>query len=77
MPRLTPQSWKALDCVLTRLGYTFVRQRGSHRMYFGGELKRPVVLPVYSEVGLEIIKNILDTVGISREKFLSLLDDCK
>ncbi|MBQ9453018.1 MAG: type II toxin-antitoxin system HicA family toxin [Desulfovibrio sp.] len=77
MPRLTPLPWKTIECVLSLLGYSFVRQKGSHRIYYGGNLERPIVLPAYPEVGVPIIKNILDTANISRDKFLSLLKNCK
>lgn len=77
MPRLTPLPWRTLDCILALLGYRFMRQRGSHRIYYGNELERPIVLPAYQGVGVPIIKNIIDTAGITRERFFDLLKECK
>ena len=77
MPRLTPLPWRTIDCILALLGYRFIRQRGSHRIYYGDGLERPIVLPTYQEVGVPIIRNIIDTASITREQFLELLKECK
>lgn len=38
--------------------------------------KRAVVIPEYSEVDVEIIKNNMRTVGMTREQYFELLDRC-
>jgi hypothetical protein len=41
--------------------------------YFGPGAKRAVVIPEYGEIDIEIIKNNMRTVGMSREQYLDLL----
>lgn len=71
MPRLTPLPWKTLECI-----FTFERQKGSHRSYVKLGILRPVILPTYKEVGVEIIKRNLRTAGMTRERFFELLENC-
>jgi len=35
-----------------------------------------VVIPVYTEVDVEIIKRNMRTAGMSRERYFELLDQC-
>jgi hypothetical protein len=35
---------------------------------------RPLIVPRYEEVGLDIIHKLIRTAGITREAFLSLLE---
>jgi hypothetical protein len=37
---------------------------------------RPVVIPVYREIDVQIIKSNMRTAGMSREKYFELLDKC-
>ena len=73
MPRLTPIHWRRLEKVFELVGFTFVRQEGSHRSYTRPGTPRPVVIPAYDEVPVGIIKNNLKTAGISRDEYLRLL----
>ena len=77
MPRLTPLPWQTIETILLHLGYHFIRQRGSHKIYYGGNLERPIVLPAYQEVGVSIIKNIIDIANISRDEFITLAKKAK
>lgn len=57
MSRITPVSWRRLRCVFQRDGFVFVKRTdGSH---WNGEkrgIKRPIVIPEYDEIGLDIIR---------------------
>ena len=75
MPRLTPLHWKKLVCAFKKLGYEQVRQEGSHIM-LKIKGKRPLVIPAYDSVGLDIITRLINTTGIDREKFFELLKGC-
>ena len=75
MPRLTPLPWRTLEKVFLAVGFTFARQVGSHRTYTKPGTSRPVVIPTYDEVPVSIIRNNLRTAGLSREKFLEILDN--
>lgn len=76
MPRLTPQHWRVLECVFLRAGFTFCRQASSHRVYEKDGVLRPVIIPEYDEINVEIIRGLLRTAGLSRSAYFSLLDEC-
>lgn len=37
---------------------------------------RPLIIPKYDEVGLDIVLTLIRTAGITREAFLDLLEGC-
>ncbi|MBZ5671152.1 MAG: type II toxin-antitoxin system HicA family toxin [Acidobacteriia bacterium] len=76
MPRLTPLSWEKIVCVFGKLGYRKAGQKGSHVKLEKAGTARPLIVPRYNEVGIDIIHNLIRTAAISREAFLALLDRC-
>lgn len=70
MPRLTPLSWKQLEKIFQSFGFVFVRQTASHRVYEKEGILRPLIIPAYDQVSVEIISGLIRTAGISREDFL-------
>ncbi len=54
-------------------GFRFDRQERDHRIYTKAGVKRPLVIPLYREVPVFIIKNLLRTSGMSRERYFELL----
>ena len=76
MPRLTPLSWERIVCVFGKLGYRMAGQKGSHVKLEKAGTARPLIVPRYNEVGIDIIHNLIRTAAISREAFLALLDRC-
>lgn len=73
MPRLTPVHWKELERIFLSFGFVFVRQSGSHRVYEKPDVLRPLIIPAYSDVHVDIIAGLLRTAGIAREEFLARL----
>ncbi len=73
MPRLTVQSWKTLQKVFELDGFAVSRVKGSHIAMTRDGVLRPVIIPKYPEVGLDIIRNCMRTAGMSRKKYLALL----
>jgi len=72
--RLTPQSWQTLVKVFKALGFTEKPTKAtSHIVMTKPKTLRPVIIPKYSEVGLDIITSNLRTAGVSREKYLEIL----
>ncbi len=57
-------------------GFTFDRQRGDHLIYTKPGVRRPLVIPMYREVPVFIIKNLLRTADMSRERYFDLLKSC-
>ena len=76
MSRLIPVDWKVLDCIFTKAGFSFERQKGSHRSYSKANINRPVVIPTYSEVQVFIIKGLMKTAGMTRGDYFAYLEQC-
>ena len=76
MPPIRPVDYRTLAKVFERDGFTFDRQRGDHLIYTKPGVKRPLVIPMYKELPVFIIKNLLRTAGMSREQYFDLLKNC-
>jgi predicted RNA binding protein YcfA (HicA-like mRNA interferase family) len=64
-----------LEKVFLRAGFRFARQEGSHRSYVKPGIPRPIVIPIYDEVPVSIIRTNLKTAGISRQEYFRLLEE--
>lgn len=76
MPALRPVGYRTLVKIFEQDGFALNRQRGDHLIYTKPGVKRPLVIPMYAEVPVFIIKNLLRTAGMTRERYLDLLQDC-
>lgn len=74
MPRITPIHWRTLAKVFEADGWVFSRTRGDHHIYCKPGCPRPIVIPAVSEVMVDIIHNNMRTAGMSRDRYLELLD---
>jgi len=74
--RIIPVSWRRLRCVFELDGYVFTRRKGSHWIGRKPGGVRPLVIPEYDEIALDIIKSNLRTAGMTRERYLALLARC-
>ena len=77
MLRITPVHWKILECIFQMEGFVFERQAGSHRSYVKPGTYRPVIIPTYKEVDVEIIQSNMRTARMSRKRYFELLKLCK
>jgi predicted RNA binding protein YcfA (HicA-like mRNA interferase family) len=69
--RLPILSGRAIVKVLAKVGYTEVRQRGSHiRLWCAG--KTSITVPDHRVVGRGLLKKILRDAELSVEEFLKL-----
>ncbi len=73
MPRIVPVGWKALLRIFELYGCTYKLKKGSHHVLTYPTAKRAVVIPEYNEIDVEIIKNNMRTVGMTREEYFELL----
>ena len=73
MPRITPISYQKLIKVFLEIGCEYKRKKGSHHILRCPNCIRPVVIPEYNEIDVEIIKNNLKTAGLSKEEYLNIL----
>jgi hypothetical protein len=55
----------------------FERQEGGHRSYSKVGIPRPVVIPTYKEIDLDIIKSNMRTAQMDRKRYFELLRVCK
>jgi predicted RNA binding protein YcfA (HicA-like mRNA interferase family) len=66
MPRIAPTNWKVQMEVFQLYGCRYKRKKGSHHILTHPNAKRAVVIPEYDEIDIDIIKNNMRTVGMSR-----------
>jgi len=71
--RITPVDWKTLVRIFELFGCNYKRKEGSHHVLPYPGAKRAVVIPEYSEIDVEIIKNNMRTVNMTREQYFELL----
>jgi len=58
-------------------GFVFDRQVGDHRAYVKPGISRPVIIPTYKEIDVDIITSNLRTAGMTRDRYFKLLKNCK
>jgi predicted RNA binding protein YcfA (HicA-like mRNA interferase family) len=73
MPRIVPIPYQKLVRVLESEGFALVREHGDHMIFSKPGILRPLVVPRYDALPVFIIKNVLRTAQISRERYLELL----
>lgn len=73
MTRLLPSDYKTQLKIFQLYGCKYKRKEGSHHILTYPGAKRAVVIPEYEEIDIEIIKNNMRTVGMSREEYFELL----
>jgi predicted RNA binding protein YcfA (HicA-like mRNA interferase family) len=73
VPQITPVPYQALIKVFEQEGFAFARQSGDHLICTKPGVKRPLVIPAYRAVPVFIIKNLIRTSGISRDRYFELL----
>ena len=76
MPRLGPVHWKTLECIFLKFGFKYNRQKGDHKLYTKPECLRPVCIPTYDEIDIDIIKSNMRTAKMSRNEYFRLLAEC-
>ena len=74
MPRIAPVGWKILIRIFEIYGCVYKRKKGSHHVLVYPGAKRAVVIPEYNEIDVEIIKNNMRTVGMTRKEYFDLLE---
>lgn len=74
MPSLKAVPYQVLVKIFEAYGFTYARTSGDHLIYTKPEIRRPLVIPQYRSVPVFIIKNLLRSAGMSREKYFELLE---
>ena len=65
--------YETLVDIFEKDGFVFARQSGDHLVYVKPGVKRPLVIPTYRAVPVFIIRNLLRTSGMSRERDFELM----
>jgi predicted RNA binding protein YcfA (HicA-like mRNA interferase family) len=73
MAKISPTDWKTLLKIFERHGCHYMRKKGSHHILRCPGAKRAVVIPEYDEIDIDIIKNNMRTVGMTRDQYFDLL----
>ena len=75
MPRILPTDWRVQLEIFQSYGCQYKRKKGSHHILNYPNAKRAVVIPEYEEIDIDIIKNNMRTVGMTREEYFTLLKE--
>lgn len=75
MSKIAPIDHKTVIKVFTKDGWAYSRTKGDHIMIFKKGFTRPIVIPAYKSISIDIIKSNLKTAKISRDKYIKLLDN--
>ena len=73
MARIFATDWKTQIKLFEEYGCKYKRKKGSHHILTYPGAKRAVVIPEYDEIDLDIIKNNMRKVGMSRDDYFRLL----
>ena len=73
MPKLKPTEWRVQVRVFAADGFTIERESGSHIVMSKSGVARPVIVPKYPAVGIDIIRSNMRTAHMSRERYFNLL----
>jgi len=73
MSKIYPTDWKTQLKIFKQYGCLYKRKKGSHHVLIHSGAKRAVVIPEYDEIDVDIIKNNMRTVNMSREEYFDLL----
>ena len=73
MSKLTPIHPKELERFVLHVGAKFVRQTGSHRVFWRDDQVRPIIIPRHKSVPVFIIRNTLRQLKISPEEYLRIM----
>ena len=74
MSRIYPTDWKTQLKIFEQYGCHYKRNKGSHHVLIYPGAKRSVIIPEYDEIDVDIIKNNMRTVNMSREEYFDLLN---
>jgi len=74
MPKLAPTDWQTQVRIFEADGFEIKKQKGSHLLMEKPGVLRPVVIPKYNEIGVDIIMGNMRTAGMSRDRYFQLLN---
>lgn len=76
MPKIAPTHYRRLVCIFEKEGFVYSRTKGDHLVYTKTGTIRPLVIPMYDQVPVFIIRNLMRTASVTRERFFELIEQC-
>lgn len=73
MPRITPQPYQILIRIFEKAGFSKCRAGKKHIVMHRPGTARPIVIPKYKDVDMDIIMANMRTAGMSRKKYFEFL----
>jgi predicted RNA binding protein YcfA (HicA-like mRNA interferase family) len=73
--KLVPVPYQTLVRIFEKDGFSLARQEGDHKIFTKTGVLRPLVIPIYRAVPVFIIRNLLRTSGMSRERYFELMEE--
>lgn len=73
MSKIAPIHFKKLVKIFQEEGFKIVRRKGDHLVLTKPGISRPIIIPMYNEIPVFVIKNNLRAANLSREKYFQLL----
>ncbi len=71
--KIKPVNYRVLTKIFEMAGCEYARTQGDHLIYHYSGAYRPVVIPKYREVPVFVIRNNMKIIGMSRDKYLEIL----
>ena len=71
---IRPIRWQKFEKFILDCGCSFVRQKGSHRVYSKPEMLRPIIIPAHTfDIPVGVIRSNLRTLGVTQEEYLKYI----
>jgi predicted RNA binding protein YcfA (HicA-like mRNA interferase family) len=73
--RKLPRDLSGMDFrkAVSRIGFEFKRQRGSHMVLFRAHPPTTLIVPDHGALKLGLLRKLVDQAGLTTDEFLSLL----
>jgi predicted RNA binding protein YcfA (HicA-like mRNA interferase family) len=75
MGGLAPVHYRTLRKFLEAVGCRFVRQKGSHLVFWREDQLRPIIIPAYAQVPKFVIRNMLRQLKVPIDEYLRIVKD--
>ena len=72
---IKPTDYQTQAKIFESAGCIYVRTYGDHMIYHYPGALRPVVIPMYREVPVFIIRNNMKTIGMTVEEYRKIFDE--
>jgi len=59
-----------------KAGFKYSRTKGDHMALVKDNCPRPIIIPKYNSIDVEIIKSNMRTANMSRDEYFKLLEKC-